>query len=827
MGVTSQNPVQFIAKARWGRSIALLSLLLAGLVAFHNSFSGPFVFDDDASILANPTIRHLWPPWSMLSPPVTGAPVTNRPVANVTFAINYAIGGMHVQGYHALNLTAHLLTGLLMFGILRRTFESPTLKGYFGSQQIFVAWLCTLLWLVHPLMTEPVTYVSGRTEVLMALFYLATLYASIRYMEPGSSQFWMFLAVTACAVGMGAKEVMVSAPLMVLFYDRTFISGTFRAAWNSRRGFYVLLIATWTLLAVLMTAGGMRAGTTGFAGGVTWWAYLLTQFVAIARYIKLTFWPSPLILDYGTYLVTNPLQYVPCGLLVAALAAASIWAVARRPALGFLGVWFFAILAPSSSVIPVITQTVAERRAYLAVPVVIILAVLSLYRFLRPWYLAIGIAAAAALTAATIARNAVYHTAVSIWSDTVNKWPTESRAHLALGFALMDQPDSVLAALEQFKEVIRIDPKHDMAYCCMGSCLSLIPGREAEAEIAFRKELELQPLSALGRLNYGIHLSKVPGRERDAERQLRISLNMQTDDASIKAQAHAAIGSLLAKLPGRTKEGIAELRRAVKLYPDLPTPHDSLAMAISKGGNNLPEAISELRIAHDLKPDSVEISNDLASVLALTKDSKLEAVAIYQDSIRLKPDSWEVHFNLGNLFLTLEGRTAEAINEFREVIRLQPSNAKAHEKLGLALAGSPGQLENAVEQFDAAARLDPDSEDAHVNLASALAQIPGRQGEAIEQYKAAIRLRPNDGDAHFRLGCILAGMASRGDEAVVEFEDALETKPDWVDAHYNIAAILEKEPSRIGEAVSHLKEALRLAPDDTASRDLLRKLTAR
>ena len=100
-------------------------LVLAALVAYHNSFSGPFVFDSDLAITDNPSIRHLWPIWTALHPPAGGSPVSGRPLANLSFALNYALGGTDVRGYHALDLVLHILAGLTLFGVLRRTLGAP------------------------------------------------------------------------------------------------------------------------------------------------------------------------------------------------------------------------------------------------------------------------------------------------------------------------------------------------------------------------------------------------------------------------------------------------------------------------------------------------------------------------------------------------------------------------------------------------------------------------------------------------------------------------------------------------------------------------------
>ena len=213
--------------------VAVLTIVLAGLAAYRNSLHGPFVYLDQAAIRDNPTIRHLWPLSTVLQPPRDrGITVEGRPLVNLTFALNYAAGGGAVRGYHLANLAIHLAGGLLLFGIIRRTL---TARG--DAQAVLFAWIAALLWVVHPLTTESVTYLVQRAESLMGLFYLATLYGFIR--GAGSSGAgragWFGLSWLACLLGMATKEVMVSAPLIVFCYDRTFSAGAFVAAWRRRR----------------------------------------------------------------------------------------------------------------------------------------------------------------------------------------------------------------------------------------------------------------------------------------------------------------------------------------------------------------------------------------------------------------------------------------------------------------------------------------------------------------------------------------------------------------------------------------------------------------
>ena len=139
-------------------------------------------FDDVRSIPENPRIRKLWPLSDVVSSP-PGLTLGGRPVVSVTLALNYALGGLDVRGYHAINLGVHLLSTLLLYGIVRRTLGGPQLRDRYAGWADGIAFAAALLWTVHPLVSESVDYLVQRTELLMALFYLSTLYCFIRSLD--------------------------------------------------------------------------------------------------------------------------------------------------------------------------------------------------------------------------------------------------------------------------------------------------------------------------------------------------------------------------------------------------------------------------------------------------------------------------------------------------------------------------------------------------------------------------------------------------------------------------------------------------------------------
>ena len=146
-----------------------------GLAAYWNGLSAPLVWDDETAIVTNQTIRAVLPLSDSLSPPLE-TPVAGRPIANLSFALSYAMGGLDETGYHVWNLAVLMASALLLFGIVRRTLVACKC----GQSADAVALVSALAWLAHPLLSETVEYVTQRTESMMGLFFLLTLYAAIR-----------------------------------------------------------------------------------------------------------------------------------------------------------------------------------------------------------------------------------------------------------------------------------------------------------------------------------------------------------------------------------------------------------------------------------------------------------------------------------------------------------------------------------------------------------------------------------------------------------------------------------------------------------------------
>jgi hypothetical protein len=569
------------ASSRRLPALAPLIIIVAGIVAYANALTGPLIFDDFRSIVDNTTIHTI--SWATMLHPQAQTPMAGRPVANLSIALNYAMSGQNVQTYHLWNIAVHILAALALFGVLRRTPVWPTAD---DRTRDLVALFSALAWLVHPLNTDAVDYITQRTESMAGLFYLLTIYAAIRAWRDEGWR-WTGAAVLSCWCGVASKELVVTAPLMVLLWDRVFASPSFSAAIRHRGRLYLGLATGWLLFGALSLDTPFFSAT-GFETSVTPWTYLVNQAPLIARYLRLSVWPVGLVLDYGLARPLSIGDVWPEALLMFALLAVAMVALKRNATAGFWGAWFFVTLAPASSILPIPSEVGAERRMYLPLVAVVVLLV-SAWRWLvrslpagraRTLGAAIGAVVLIGLTAGTIWRNSEYRSGLAIWETVVARYP-HARAHENLAIQLRDA-GRVDEAIEHLRVAA---PDLPDAQHVLGSALidrgdltggitelqAFVQANPRDHEIvSARDELASARRTLIGRLLNERRFS-------DAEVQARAFVSSNPD----RSDAHNLLGVALAS-SGRLDAAVQEFQAAVRLDPQANEPRNNLAHALEQ-----------------------------------------------------------------------------------------------------------------------------------------------------------------------------------------------------------------------------------------------------
>ena len=444
----------------------------------------------------------------------------------------------------------------------------------------------------------------------------------------------------------------VSLPIVILLYDRALLAGSFRGAWRRRWGLYLALAGTWAVFLAWQACAAPRP----FAGhGVkaAWHEYARSQPGVILHYLRLAFWPHPLVLDYGWKVAQTAGEILPGTIVVGGLAAATAYALVRRSPWGLLGAWFFLILAPTSSVLPLVDMAF-EHRMYLPLAAVVTAAVLGGYlcltevarrQWLSPpsaaaWGLCLSGGMALALGTATWHRNADYHSDLGLWQDVARKTPGNPRPLEAVGECLSNR-GQLREAIPYFQQALDLRPHYPEAHNNFGKCL-LDCGEWQAAAGHFEQAIALRPEFAV---------------------------------------AHSNLGMCLAQR-GEWRAAFGQFEQALTLRPEYATAHYNFAKTLAESGQ------ADAAITHYEKALEVEAANanahiNLGKVLA-ARGGREAAMAHYRAAAEVQPDLVEPHYNLANA-LAGGGQIDAAIDEYRQALAIRPGYAPAHANLG-----SPG-----------------------------------------------------------------------------------------------------------------------------------------
>jgi protein O-mannosyl-transferase len=671
----------FFSQREWFYKAHFLGLIIffVGALVYSNSLRGVFLLDDASSIAGNPTIRDLSRLGDIFS---TRAFVTvqSRPILNLSLALNYAISGTNVWSYHLFNILTHIASGLFLFGIIRRVFEiKAEALSLSQTQGIGLSFIIALIWTVHPLHTESVTYIIQRAESLMGFFFLGTFYFFVRGVQEMSKTKWYMLSVVFCALGMATKEVMVTAPVLILLLDKSYFTGNFRKALTTKKNYYLGLLGSLGIVLVLVIlSGGNRGGTIGFGTGVPWLQYEKTQCEALVRYIALSVWPHPLVFEYGTFTSNELSQWLPWALVLLPIIAISLWALYFKPRVGFISAWFFCILAPTS-LVPGTSQMIVEHRMYLPLVAVIVIGIWFLWIFLKKQFsgavafnylLIFGIMSTTILGAVTLSRNADYNSAFGMWKKTTEQRPGNALAHVMLAEEYVARGDDS-EALKHYKTALSIYPTLYIAQ----EEIALLYIRNNKINLAKEHNLEALRLfpnypDALN--SYGVicmRLNQVNQALDYFSRAISYKPNL-TDAYYNKGNAYASLN--------RHEEAIDSFKKALTLNPNLASAYFNLGNSYS------------------------------------ALDRKQDAIDAYTAAVKLRSIYPVAELNIANLDVQL-GKLDEAVIHYNQAIRQKPNYIDALNNLAVVLVNQ-GKIEDSVKLLKLAIEANPEETRLQENL---------------------------------------------------------------------------------------------------------------
>jgi Tfp pilus assembly protein PilF len=582
-----------------------VALVVATAFAYVPALRAPFLLDDWVTIEAAARLRA-----------AEGMPTRGRPMVMATLAANYQVnrvlgvdqrpdpaGPDKTIGYRLFNLLLHLSTGALLFAVLRRAMRERAIPEDWRAIADPLAGIVTALWLLHPIQSEVINYVVQRSEAQASLCYLATLYGSQRAWDaaPASRTRWYALAVVSCALGMMSKEIVITAPLAVMLYDRAFRLRSWNALWAPGGGRGWAYLAMWCvcLATFAIFQAGSRGDAAAFGIDMPWYRYFYTQCWAIAHYLRLVVWPTALAPDYGFRPIAGA-RGVPGLVLLTAFGALTLGAWRRVERFGwfaFAGSMFFVLLAPSSSVVPVPLEIAAERRIYLALAAVLVLAVVGaewIRRRFAPrlaprWLLAGGTGVAIVLSVVTAGRSRLYGDPESLWRKAAAAVPDNSRALEQLGLVLFAQgPPAYARAESAFVKALAMDSS------CQSGCLQYAALLSKEGRYAQAVPLLERQAAERGGTMYDVLATKLLSldwmRLGNYDRAVPYLERLVQLDPTVSHFVALGVSYLTV---GRRDEAIATFRHMATLDPSNER-LQSLSARLEDGTNH-PEALSNLQ----------------------------------------------------------------------------------------------------------------------------------------------------------------------------------------------------------------------------------------
>lgn len=683
-------------------------LVLAILLAYANSFYGDFVFDDRFTLVESADLHDITDPYAIFVGREFGLPV--RPFPYLTFALNYAVDGLNPRFYHLVNLLIHIGCSLFAFDIARWTLASPRLADTFRSSATAIAWCAVLLWSVHPLQTMAITYVYQRMESLMVLCYLATWWSFLQACQSSArSYLWLLLSIFCCFLGMASKEVMITAPLLILWYDRVFVGSTWQAIRQKRAWYYASLIATSTVLFLAMYS--QRGRYSEFSGARhSGLIYLLNQPRVLLLYAKLLVWPSPQCIDYNWPMSYSASEIIPALLPVTLIVGVILRNLFRYPKFAFAFGSVFLVLSVTSSIVAV-QDLVMEHRMYLP-SLMLIVALLASFAWLSSkifsnqeshpsaepptiWSKAavtLCILLAIPLGIRTHFRNRDYTNYETMWTQVLQVVPLSRRARtkwvatlakenkldhlLAESEALLAQypqePVAILTLAEAHQ--VRHEPEkviplakralgsteyQDEAHYLLASSYSALKQSDLAIE-HYQQALALNPIFL--RAWHGL------GRE--------LALREQLDDAIFCFRKAIAVNrirsdalqdlALALDLQGKLAEAESLFVEYLQISPQHISARTNYADLLRRQGK-LSQAANQLELALKQTPDSASLWAQLASLHIQLQQLPKARQAIQQSqnlSQDLTPENAETWIYLASLYLQLsEPQTAQQLLE--------------------------------------------------------------------------------------------------------------------------------------------------------------------
>ena len=644
------------------RFLSILLITLAGFAVYHASLENSFLWDDIFIVQENPNIKS----WSCLAKIFTEDAgnvfskkfILYRPIQTLSYAADYSIWKLDAAGYHFTNILLHILTAIAVWALASLLFEDGLIGLITGA-----------LFVIHPIHTEAVAYVSGRADILSGLFMLTCIICYIKQLSLKSAAGY-FLMLSSYTLALLSNEYSLILPFLLVLYHYTF-----KKRFRLREILPIVLIAA----AYIPTRISV---SPSLAPNIAYYHAILKRapgfFAAITNYIRLLILPFDLHMEYGNTLFAPMDPRAIAGILIVCALISLVFIKRGSSRLVFFSIsWFLVGLLPYSGIYP-LNAYMAEHWLYLAsIGFFLMMAggirYLSQKKEFRIAALAFFALFVFFYSYLTIEQNEYWRGPITFYNRTLVYAPASARIYNNLGteYRKALRYDDAIAL---YKKAIGLDPKYEIAYTNLAITYDAF-GRKADAAESFKMAIKSNPLYPAPYVGLGLMREGAGGKE-EAASLFRKAIAVDPSYAS----AYVNLGFLYSSI-GKNDCAIALFRKAIKIDPNC----DTAAIIYTYLGN----AYSDI-------------------------GDKRSAASSYQKAIEADPLHAQAYNNLGIVMHDM-GRTTEAIPIFRKAMEIDPRLVSSYVNLGNAYSYL-GDSDKAIAIYKRAIALDPARADARSNL---------------------------------------------------------------------------------------------------------------
>jgi tetratricopeptide (TPR) repeat protein len=689
-----------------------LLLLLAALttLVYGNTLEAPFYLDDAVNIVENPFVRLTDLSSENLVRSGFESPCSNRPLPNISFGLNYLIDRYNPTGYHIFNIIVHIVNGILLYFFTKTTLRVNAGDPEHTCSEI-LAFFAALIWLVHPLQTQSVTYVVQRMNSMAAMFYMASLlwYTKGRLAATKQEKWLWFLGcLVSWILALASKEIAATLPFFLLLYEWLFFQHGSTAWLRGNLGILAGVILVFGLPVLAYTDfAPFRAIFSGYTHrDFTPLQRVFTQFPVIGFYVGLILYPHPSRLsllhdfDISRSLIDPPSTLIWAAAIVVCIFGA-FWLARKEPLLSFSILWFLGNLMIESSMVSL--EIIFEHRTYLPSMLLCVSVVALSYRGLRHHALATSIMCIVVATFSwwTLQRNSLWNNELAFWQDCARKTHNDVRVYHSLANARLKNQE-IDKAVEAYEKALDIAPRHTESLVGLGHALrqkgditgaiavhknaiAIAPNNgacynELGADYLGQNEIDLAIPAlekAVGLAPYSYRAYNNLGLAYARQRNISDAVSMYEKAIAIRpdfALAYNNLGTLFLNPRGSQRAEVL-FRKALELDPRSADAHGNMGLALIHGGQ-IEKGIREIEAALQLEPNHRDATFNLARAYELAGNYE-HAVKQYKKSLRLNPRDVEAHFNAGFVYLNHLDSNKQAVESFKRGLSIDPNHEKA------------------------------------------------------------------------------------------------------------------------------------------------------